>query len=163
LREAGVDPAEVDALAQQTLNDGGTPEDVIQRYAQAHPGDPALQQKLAALREAEPHYRQAVQSAQTADSLRGVAGAMEGAWMMGSFLSNTVRAGAEGVSALLANEEAQKKLANELMAILSGQRPDASAKDEAMRTMEESRQLVAELLQEITDKIDRLKSSTLAA
>lgn len=163
LTEAAVDPNEVEALIRASVAEGKGGHDVASRYAQAHADDPQLQEKLAALGRAEPHVRSAHAASTSANQLLGEAGRMEGAWLMGTFLSNSVRAGAEGTGALLANQEAQKKLANELMALLSGQRPDARAKEEAMREMEASRQLVVEMLLKVTEEAERVKSSALAA
>ena len=69
VRKAGVDPKELDRLYQQSVAEGKAGNDVIQRYEKAHAGDPDLDGKLAALRQAEPLYRRAGDAAADADEL----------------------------------------------------------------------------------------------
>ncbi len=163
VREKGVDSAEIESLVEQSFKEGKSGGDVAERYAAAHKNDPDLQEKLAAIRQAEPHYQAAGAKFEQAEEKEEFASNISGGWVLGAAATLMTRAGTLGMQALLANAEAQLQLANELMALLSGIRPDAKAKDEAIQEMDRCRNEVAKLTLDFIDSHTEAKGGQMQA
>lgn len=149
--DGGADPAELEQLYHQSVAAGKGGNDVVARYEAAHADDPDLAEKLAAVKQAEPYYRSGAGAYEDAEEIRGNASGLGNAWMAGAGITLATRMGTDGMHSILANAEAQQKLANDLMALLSGMRPDAQGREDALRDAEKARIEIGQLILALID------------
>ncbi|MBI5508117.1 MAG: hypothetical protein HY903_05135 [Deltaproteobacteria bacterium] len=103
-----------------------------------------VEREAAALTEAAP-------LAEQADNLYSRAAALESSYATGLGTTNAIRAGTIGLQALLKNEEAQVEIANNITALLAGQRPDQRRLHEAWKEVDQQRNDVAKLVLDLID------------